>query len=35
MPKKVAMVDYERCHPEKCDNGIFLAALQCEYGNNV
>ena len=35
MPKKVALVDYQKCHPEKCDNGICLAALECEYGNLI
>jgi len=35
MPKRVAMVDYERCHPERCDHGVCLAALECEYGNLI
>ena len=35
MPKRVAMVDCERCHPERCDHGICLAALECEYGNLI
>lgn len=32
MAKKVAHVDYQRCHPESCDHGECLAALECEYG---
>ena len=35
MPKKVAVVDYQRCHPEKCDHGICLAVLECEQGTLV
>jgi translation initiation factor RLI1 len=35
MPKKVAVVDYQQCHPEKCDHGICLAALECEHGSLV
>ena len=31
MPKKIAYVEYGKCHPEKCDQGICLAALECEY----
>lgn len=33
MPKKVAVVDYTRCNPEKCDCGTCLAAGECEHGN--
>ncbi len=29
MPKPRAMVDYRRCQPEKCDEGICLAVLAC------
>lgn len=29
MPKQVAMVDYRKCQPEKCDEGICLAVLAC------
>ena len=35
MSKTVAMVDYERCDAEKCDHGICLAALECEYRNLI
>ena len=35
MPKKVAVVDYEKCHPDNCDHGVCLAALACEHGNLV
>lgn len=35
MPKKVAMVDYQKCHPEKCDHGVCVAALECEYENLI
>jgi translation initiation factor RLI1 len=35
MPKQVAMLDYQRCHPERCDHGVCLAVLECEYGSLV
>jgi len=35
MPKKVAVVDYARCHPERCDHGVCLAVLECVYGSLV
>jgi len=35
MPKKTPAIDYTRCHPEKCDKGICVAALECEYGSLV
>ena len=31
MPKKIAMMDYQKCHPEKCDHGLCSAVLECEY----
>lgn len=29
MPKPMALVDYGKCQPEKCDRGICLAVLAC------
>jgi len=29
VPKQMAMVDYGKCQPEKCDEGICLVALAC------
>jgi len=29
MPKQRAMIDYGKCQPEKCDQGICLAVLGC------
>jgi translation initiation factor RLI1 len=29
VPKQMAMVDYRKCQPEKCDEGICLAVLAC------
>lgn len=29
MPKQIAMIDYGKCQPEKCDQGICLAVLAC------
>ena len=29
MPKPVAVVDYRKCHPERCDRGDCLAVLAC------
>ncbi len=31
MPKPKAMVDYNKCYPEKCDKGICVAALKCPF----
>jgi heterodisulfide reductase subunit A-like polyferredoxin len=31
MPKKTALVDFGKCHPEKCPQGICQAALVCKY----
>jgi translation initiation factor RLI1 len=31
MPKKVAVVDYTKCAPEKCDQGVCVAARECEH----
>ena len=29
MPGKMALVDYNRCRPGECDNGVCEAALAC------
>lgn len=29
MPGKMALVNYDKCHPESCDCGICAAALAC------
>jgi translation initiation factor RLI1 len=29
MPDKMALVDFPKCHPEKCGDGICLAAQAC------
>lgn len=29
MPGKMALVDYNRCHPDECENGVCVAALAC------
>jgi translation initiation factor RLI1 len=31
MVKKISLVDYSKCCPEKCGEGICLAALACPY----
>ena len=31
MPTKMALVDYKKCHPEKCDSGVCAAALACPH----
>jgi hypothetical protein len=28
-PKMKVTLDYEKCHPEKCDRGMCLAVLGC------
>ncbi|MBC8336923.1 MAG: 4Fe-4S binding protein [Anaerolineales bacterium] len=30
MPRKTVAVNYRACEPEKCEDGICLAALVCE-----
>ena len=29
IPKKTALVDYNKCHPEECNNGVCNAAQAC------
>ena len=31
MPNKVALVVFDKCHPEKCDKGICVATLACSH----
>ena len=31
MPRKMVIVDYNKCRPEYCDNGICAAALACPH----
>jgi heterodisulfide reductase subunit A-like polyferredoxin len=31
MPSKTALVDYSKCHPDKCENGICKAIQACRY----
>lgn len=31
MPKPIAVVDYEKCQPEKCDKGLCIAMLECSH----
>ena len=33
MPKRVAILDYHKCHPAQCNHGICLATLACEHGS--
>lgn len=30
MPKPNAYIDYNKCHPELCDEGICAAAKECD-----
>ena len=30
MPKRMAAIDYQACHPEKCEQGVCKAAEVCE-----
>ena len=29
MPSKIALIEFEKCHPEKCGDGICAAAAAC------
>lgn len=31
MPGKMALTDYKKCHPERCDSGVCAAALACSH----
>jgi len=31
MPSKLALVNYNKCHPENCDSGVCVAALACTH----
>jgi translation initiation factor RLI1 len=31
MPGKMALVNYNKCRPEKCDSGTCAAALACSH----
>jgi translation initiation factor RLI1 len=31
MASKMALLDYNQCHPDKCDSGICAAALACTH----
>lgn len=31
MPRKTLVVDYNKCRPEHCDNGICAATLACPH----
>ena len=31
MSDKRALVDYKKCHPEKCDSGVCAAVLVCSH----
>jgi len=31
MPGKIALVDYNKCRPQDCNNGICLAAQACTH----
>ena len=31
MPSKMALVDYGKCRPEKCENGICTAVAVCPH----
>jgi translation initiation factor RLI1 len=32
MPKKTAIIDYEKCKPALCEKGICAAVLVCDRG---
>jgi len=31
MPKQMATVDYSKCRPDQCDQGLCLAVLACKH----
>ena len=32
MPKLKAVIDYTKCHPERCDAGVCVAVSECAHG---
>ena len=32
MPKPKAVIDYTKCHPERCDAGVCAAVSECSHG---
>ena len=30
MPRKVAIINYQKCNPENCEDGVCLAVDRCE-----
>ena len=30
MPSKMVLIDFEKCNPQQCGDGVCLAALACE-----
>jgi translation initiation factor RLI1 len=32
MPKPKAVIDYTKCHPERCDAGVCAAVSECAHG---
>jgi ATP-binding cassette subfamily E protein 1 len=35
VPKRMAVIDYEKCHPEKCDEGICDALSACPRPDEI
>jgi translation initiation factor RLI1 len=31
MPGKIALVDFNKCHPDRCESGVCKAAGVCRY----
>jgi translation initiation factor RLI1 len=30
LPGKIALVTFDKCHPEKCESGVCIAAQACQ-----
>ncbi|MBA7662756.1 hypothetical protein ES703_70787 [subsurface metagenome] len=35
MPKPKAVIDYSKCHPERCNAGVCAAVSECLYGISI
>jgi translation initiation factor RLI1 len=35
MSKRFAMIDYESCHPERCDKGVCAALSACSHPDEI
>lgn len=35
MPKRMAIIDHAKCHPEKCEDGVCVALFACPRPDEI